>query len=106
MGLSPVAAQSERTKGIIVAKSKGKSRIDKDLYDRLRVGGVRKKVAKKASRLRPGKNNVEMKAVRRLAADLNMAVDDIKDLITRGPQKRSNAAKKAAKTRKKNKAGK
>jgi hypothetical protein len=82
-----------------MAKKKG----NQNLYDRLRAGGVRKKVAKEVSRLRPDKDGAEMKAVRRVAADLNMAVDDIKDLITGGPQKRSKAAKKAAKTRKKNK---
>lgn len=86
--------------------AKSKKRQDKDLYERLRVGGVRKKVAKEVSRLRPDKDGAQMKAVRRVAADLNMAVDDIKDLVTRGPQKRSKAAKKGAKTRKKNRARK
>ncbi len=86
--------------------AKSKSRQDKDLYDRLRLGGVRKKVAKEVSRLQPDRDSAQMKAVRRVAADLNLAVDDIKDLVTRGPHKRSEAAKKAAKTRKKNKAAK
>jgi hypothetical protein len=86
--------------------AKSKKGQDKDLYERLRVSGVRKKAAREVSRLRPDKDSAQMKAVRRVAADLNMAVDDIKDLVTRGPQKRSEAAKKAAKTRKKNKAGK
>ena len=83
--------------------AKSKKRQDKDLYERLRVSGVRKRVAKEVSRLRPEKDGAQMKAVRRVAADLNMAVDDIKDLVTRGPQKRSKAAKKGAKARKKNK---
>jgi len=78
-----------------------KSKTDKDLYERLRADGVRKRVAKEVSRLKPDKDGAQMKAVRRIAADLNMAVDDIKDLVTGGPQKRSKAAKKAAKTRKK-----
>ena len=78
-----------------------KSKTDKDLYERLRAEGVRKRVAKEVSRLQPDKDGAQMKAVRRIAADLNMAVDDIKDLVTGGPQKRSKAAKKAAKTRKK-----
>ena len=89
-----------------MAKSKGKSKVDKDLYDRLRVGGVRKKVAKEVSRLRPDKDSAEMKAVRRVANDLNKAAEEVKDLVTGGPQKRSKAARKGAKTRKKNKAGK
>ena len=94
------------SKGAIVAKSKSKAKTDRDLYDRLRVGGVRKKVAKEVSRLRPDKDSAEMNAVRRVANDLNKAAEDVKDLVTGGPQKRSKAAKKGAKTRKKNKAAK
>ncbi len=89
-----------------MAKTKSKAKADRDLYERLRVGGVRKKVAKEVSRLRPEKDSAEMKAVRRVAKDLNKAADDVKDLVTGGPRKRSKAAKKGAKTRKKNKAGK
>lgn len=87
-----------------MAKSKSKS--DKNLYDRLRSSGVRKRVAKEVSKLQPDKDNPQMKAARRAATDLNKAADDIKDLVTGGPQKRSKAAKKAAKTRKKNAAKK
>lgn len=83
-----------------------KSKNDQDLYERLRAEGVRKRVAKEVSKLKPDPDGAEMNAIRRIAADLNMAVDDIKDLITGGPQKRSKAAKKGAKTRKKNKAKK
>lgn len=79
-----------------------KRKKDDHLYERLRLGGVRKRVAKEVSKLQPEKDSPQMKAARRAAADLNLAVDDIKDLITGGPQKRSKAAKKAAKTRKKN----
>ncbi len=89
-----------------MAKTKSKKRVDKDLYDRLRAEGVRKKVAKEVSRLRPDKDSAQMKAVRRVANDLDKAAKDVKDLVTGGPQKRSKAAKKGAKTRKKNKAGK
>ena len=89
-----------------MAKAKSKSKADKNLYDRLRDGGVRKRVAKEVSKLRPEKDDPQMKAARRAAADLNLAVDDIKDLITGGPQKRSKAAKKGAKTRKRNAAKK
>jgi hypothetical protein len=83
-----------------------KIKKDDHLYERLRLGGVRKRVAKEVSKLQPEKDSPQMKAARRAAADLNLAVDDIKDLITRGPQKRSKAAKKGAKTRKKNQAKK
>ncbi len=89
-----------------MTKTKSKAKADRDLYDRLRVGGVRKKVAREVSRLQPEKDGAEMKAVRRVANDLNKAAEDVKDLVTGGPQKRSKAAKKGAKTRKKNKAAK
>lgn len=90
-----------------MAKSKSKSREkDKHLYDRLRAGGVRKRVAKEVSKLKPDRDSPQMKAARRAAADLNLAVDDIKDLIVGGPQKRSDAAKRGAKTRKKSAAKK
>jgi hypothetical protein len=81
-----------------------KRRPDKELYDRLRNSGVRKKVAKQASRALPDKGSPSVKAAERVADDLSAAASDIRDLITRGPQKRSEAAKKAARTRKKNKA--
>jgi hypothetical protein len=82
--------------------AKSKSRPDKALYDRLRSSGVRKKAAKQVSRVLPGKSSPSTKAAERIANDLNKAASDIKDLISRGPQKRSAAAKKGAKTRKAN----
>lgn len=83
--------------------AKKKSRPDKELYDRLRNSGVRKKAAKQASRALPDKGSPSAKAAERIADDLSAAASDIRDLVTRGPQKRSEAAKKAAKTRKENK---
>jgi hypothetical protein len=95
-------AREKRSKGANVARSKGRAKSDKALYERLRMAGVRRKVARETSRLHPDKDGAEMKAVRRVAADLNLAADDIKGLVTRGPRKRSEAARKGAKTRKKN----
>ena len=77
-----------------------------DLYQRLRDSGVRKKVAKQVSRAVPDSGDPKFKPAKRAADDLSAAASEIKDLITGGPQKRSKAAKKAAKTRKKNKAKK
>jgi hypothetical protein len=82
--------------------AKSKSRPDKALYDRLRNSGVRKKAARQVSRALPRKGSPSAKGAERIANDLNKAASDIKDLITRGPQKRSAAAKKGAKTRKAN----
>ena len=84
--------------------AKSKSKRSDDLYTRLRESGVRKKVAKQVSSALPDRDNPNIKAVDRIADDLGSAAAEIKDLITGGPQKRSDAAKKAARTRKKNKA--
>jgi hypothetical protein len=88
-------------RSITVAKSK--SRPDKDLYERLRNSGVRKKAAKQVSRVMPGKKNPGTKAAERVANDLSSAVTEIRDRVTGGSsKKRSEAAKKAARTRKAN----
>jgi hypothetical protein len=75
-----------------------------DLYERLRESGVRKKIAKQVARVTPDGKDPRMKPLKRAADDLGAAASEIRDLVTGGPQKRSKAAKKAAKTRKKNKA--
>ena len=80
-----------------------KSKRNKNLYNRLRESGVSKKAAKQVSRALPDKGSPNVKAAERIADDLSTAASDIMDLVTGGPQKRSKAAKKAAKTRKKNK---
>jgi hypothetical protein len=79
-------------------------RPDKELYDRLRNSGVRKKVARQVSRALPDRGSPNAKAAERIADELSSAASDIKDLATGGPRKRSKAAKKAARTREKNKA--
>jgi len=77
-----------------------KTKPDKKLYDSLRSSGVRKKVAGKVSEALPKRGSSKSKPARQAAADLSTAVDEIKDRVKGGPQKRSAAAKKAVKTRK------
>ena len=75
---------------------------DKNLYDRLRDSGVRKKVAKRVSKAAPSKGSKEPAVAHRIADDLSNAADSIRDRVGGGSRKRSKAAKKAARTRKAN----
>lgn len=79
-----------------------KMRPDKDLYERLRDSGLRKKVAKRVSDSLPAKGAKKPAAAQRVADELSSAVDAIRDRAGGGKRKRSEAAKKAAKTRKAN----
>jgi hypothetical protein len=74
------------------------SKSDKKLSRSLRARGVRKKLANKVARAASGSTN--SKVARRAMADLASVVDEIQDRLRDGPQKRSAAAKKAARTRK------
>ena len=76
-----------------------KTKSDKKLYDNLRASGVRKKVAKQVSEALPKSGSSKAQPARQAAAKLSSAVDEIKDRVSGGPAKRSDAAKKAAKTR-------
>ena len=76
--------------------AKVKSKPDKRLYKRLRANGVRKKVAQRVSEALPSQGSSKSGAARRAAADLGLAVDEIRDRVKGGPQKRSAASKKAA----------
>ncbi len=78
----------------------GKDKTNEKLYKQLRASGVRKKVSKKVANALPKKGNPNPMAARRAAGDLKAAGDEIIDLVKGGPEKRSKAAKKAAKTRK------
>ncbi len=82
--------------------AKTKQKPDKKLYDRLRSKGVRKKVAAPASEALPKSGSSNSQKAKRVASDLGKAADEIKDRARGGPQKRSTAAKKAARTRKAN----
>ena len=74
---------------------------DKDLFDNLRKSGVRKKVAKAASgSAAMTKNGKPAKAVTRTVDRLKRAVSDLESHVHGST--RSEAAKKAARTRKRN----
>ena len=74
------------------------AKTETDLYKSLRARGVRKKVAKQLTRATSGAG--KPKVARHAMADLGSAVGDVGDRLRRGPEKRSAAAKKAARTRK------
>ncbi len=76
------------------------SKHDKQLSRSLRARGVRKKLANKVARATGSGTNANTKVARRAMADLASVVDEIHDRLREGPQKRSAAAKKAARTRK------
>jgi hypothetical protein len=71
---------------------------DKDLFKRMRSLGVRKSRAREVAEA--VRNSP--KAARKAAGDLSGAVVEIQDRMNHGPQKRREAAKKAARTRKRN----
>jgi hypothetical protein len=73
----------------------------KDLLDRLRAGGVRKRAAQTIAEASDGRRK-HNKRVRGLLKELGKLVDNAEDQIHGGPAKRSAAAKKAAATRKRN----
>jgi hypothetical protein len=75
-----------------------------DLVDRLRVGGLRRKVAEQVA---AGIGNARAgakppKAVRRVLDELKAVTAEIEDRAKGGPARRKAAAKKAAATRKRN----
>jgi hypothetical protein len=80
--------------------AKAKSKADKNLYGRLRDSGVRKKVAKRVSEAVPIKGSKSPAMAHRVADELSKAADSIRDRVGGGSRKRSEAAKKAARTRK------
>jgi hypothetical protein len=78
-----------------------KKKQAQDLVDHLRAKGVRKKVAKAIGGGANGKNPKKAEALAQTAlADLRAASDAIRDRIVNRDSKRSEAAKKAARTRK------
>ena len=74
------------------------SKHEKELTKSLRARGVRKGLARKVARATDGGGSP--KIARRAMADLASVVAEIEDRLQQGPQKRSAAAKKAARTRK------
>ena len=81
-----------------------KKNANQDLVDRLRVSGLRRKVAETVaagvSAARPGRK--PPKRVDRVIAELKSVTAEIEDRVKGGPAKRKAAAKKAAATRKRN----
>ena len=74
---------------------------DKDLFDNLRKSGVRKKVARAASEsAATAKNGESPKAVKRTVKSLKQAASHLESHVH--GSSRSEAAKKAARTRKRN----
>ena len=71
----------------------------KDLVDRLRMGGLRKDVAKRVAGI-AGNSRKPSKSVRAVLDNLKAVTAEIEDRATGGPGKRKAAAKKAAATRK------
>jgi hypothetical protein len=76
-----------------------------DLFDRLRSAGLRKKLAKPIAKLEGNSKRAGAKGeklARQAVDDLTSAVDDIERRVLRRSRKRSEAARKAARTRKRN----
>lgn len=76
---------------------------DKDLFKLMRATGVRKKVAVRVSEAVAEGNRAGKKApktARRAVRDFGELVSQLEDRVNGGPAKRSAAAKKAARTRK------
>lgn len=73
------------------------AKTETDLFKSLRSRGVRRKVARQVTRATSGAG--KPKAARRAMADLSSVVGDVGDRLRHGPEKRSAAAKKAARTR-------
>jgi hypothetical protein len=76
------------------------TKIDKDLFKRMRDLGVRKSRAKKVAEAVRNSPKKAPKPARKAITDLQGAAYEIQDRIQGGPQKRKAAAKKAARTRK------
>lgn len=74
-----------------------------DLFDRLRAGGLRKRVASSvADAVASTRRGKPPKHVDRVVAELKTLAAEIEDRAKGGPAKRQTAAKKAAATRKRN----
>ena len=82
--------------------AKTKKKADDNLYARLRDSGVRKKVASQASKALPKKGRGKPSRAQGIADELTKAADTIRERAGGGSRKRSEAAKKGARTRKAN----
>jgi septal ring factor EnvC (AmiA/AmiB activator) len=74
------------------------TKLDEDLFRRLRASGLRKKVARVIAEGTDGRRK-PAKEVRGVLDDLKSLVDEVEDRATGGHAQRSTAARKAAATR-------
>jgi hypothetical protein len=80
-----------------------KGRIDTELFDRLRAGGLRKRVASTvAEAVGTTRRRKPPKQVERVVGELRSLAAELEDRARGGPAKRQAAAKKAAATRRRN----
>jgi hypothetical protein len=77
-----------------------KATLDRDLFDNLRARGLRKRAARLLAQS-PGADGAS-KAARQALQDLRTAASELEDRLSGGPQKRSQTAAKAARTRQRN----
>jgi hypothetical protein len=78
-------------------------KADTDLFDRLRAGGLRKRVASTvAEAVGTTRRGKPPKQVDRVVAELKALAAEIEDRAKGGPGRREAGAKKAAATRKRN----
>jgi hypothetical protein len=78
-----------------------KNKRNEPLFRRVRAQGLRKRAANILSGT-PDRRRKGPKAVHQVISDLNTLVSEAGDRISGGPAKRKAAAKKAARTRKRN----
>jgi hypothetical protein len=78
-----------------------KAKRDEQLFQRLRAHGLRKRAAKIVAD-NTNRRGKPAKAVNQVLSDLNKLVREAEDRVTGGPAKRQAAAKKAVKTRRAN----
>jgi hypothetical protein len=77
-------------------------RVDTELFDRLRAGGLRKRVAETVAGAVGTTRGKSPKQVDRIVSELRSLAAEIEDRAKGGPAKRETAAKKAAATRRRN----
>ncbi|MGA9857865.1 MAG: hypothetical protein WBQ18_08370 [Solirubrobacteraceae bacterium] len=78
-----------------------KSKRDKDLVERLRASGIRRKTAELMADA-TDRRRKPTKHVQSAVREMSKMISDVQDQISGGPAKRKAAAKKAAQTRKAN----
>jgi hypothetical protein len=75
------------------------TRIDRDLFDALRTHGIRKRVARTVADAAGKADKRAPEQLRRTVRDLNALLTDLESRVSGKSNTRSEAAKKAARTR-------